>query len=368
MKIIVNHWMLMFALAVLPQMAALQAQTDSTATAKERPEMKAREEARKKRQETQAAMKESARKLRTRIDEIKEEYRNEKITAEEMEEAIKEASEDMAEEMEKLAREMEENVRVEVERRVEIRTKKDGPEAPEPPSPPVVSIEKDDETGESKVIVKVKDKPKSPKRTTTGFNIAFGRNTLFQEGLQQEGAVYPEMEFWRGRYSEWGLVGNTRIGASKSPLYLNYGLSLVYNKTDIGGNNRMFLVDGKPSFQFAEGATLTRSRFENHYLNAQLGFRIAPKRNQSVHLELNGFAGARFRTKQVLEYTNALNERVEETRRNNYGTNPFNYGISAAIGYDWVSLFARYELSSLFEDNSIYDYRPFSAGIRFNLM
>jgi hypothetical protein len=326
------------------------------------------EEKRSDRKETQAAMKESARKLRTEIDEIKERHRKGEISAEEMNDQIAAASERMASEMEALSKELAENIKVEVEEKVEMKGRREKPAPPTAPDAPGVRIEKDEETGESKVKVKVKGKPKSPRRTETGFALTLGRNTMFREGPPTEGALYPETEFWRGGYSEWMVFANTRIGGSRSPLYLNYGLSLVYNKTDLGATSRLNIADGRPSFEVPSGFALTKNRFENHYLNAQLGFKFAPKRNNSFHIEANGFVGARFRTKQVLEYTTDLNERVKESRRNNYGTNAFNYGISAAIGYDWVSLFARYELSSLFKDNSVYDFRPFSAGIRFNLI
>jgi hypothetical protein len=380
MKIFALNWILVICFLSLPGLSVLNAQVDSTEQIEkekttalgraEREQARAdREEARKRRIEAQLAIKENVRELRTKMDEIRAAYRNGEINEKEMEEQMQEASEEMADNMEKLAKELEENIRIEVDRKSEVRGRVEAP--PSPPaqgSIPGITIEKDEETGQNKVKVKVKGKPKAPRRTNTGFNIAFGRNTMFLESDQQEGVVYPEMEFWKGRYSEWGIVAHTRIGAARSPLYLNYGLSLVYNKTNMSGNNMLTLVNGAPSFQNLESATLTKARLENHYLNGQIGFRIAPRRNNHFHIEVNAFAGARFRSKQVLEYTNTLNEEVKESRKHNYNTNPFNYGVSAAIGYNWISLYARYEMSSLFKNNSVYDYRPFSAGIRFNLI
>lgn len=373
MKIFALNWILAICILSLPGASLIYAQVDSTeqiekertiATAKAE-----REDAKKRRLEAQSEIKENVRELRKKMDEIRTAYKNGEITEREMEEQMQEASEEMAENMEVLAKEMEESIRIEVERKVEVSARGEGPPTqPAPISIPGVTIEKDEETGQNKVKVKVKGKPKAPRRTSTGFNVAFGRNTMFLEGAQQEGELYPEMDFWRGRYSEWGIVANTRIGATRSPLYLNYGLSLVYNKTNMGGNNYLTLNNGAPSFQNLESATLTKARFENHYLNGQIGFRIAPRRNNHFHIEFNAFGGARFRSKQVLEYTNALNEEVTESRKHNYNTNQFNYGVSAAIGFDWVSLYVRYEMSSLFKNNSVYDYRPFSAGVRFNLI
>lgn len=354
MKIEALKWITLGLILAMAINYPLSAQEDQSKTEK-----------RSDRKETQSAMRESAKKLRKEIDEIKERQRNGEISEEEMGTLIAESAKRMAAEMDSLSRTLTENVTKEIEIELGGKAKK---EAPTPPDAPSVRIERDDETGENKVKVKVKGRPKAPKRTETGFALTIGRNTVFHQGAEREGAIYPESDFWRGRYSEWMVLANTRIGGAKSPFYLNYGLSLVYNKTDLGANSTLALIDRRPQFVAPTGFALTKNRFENHYLNAQLGLKIAPKRNNSFHVEMNGFVGARFRTKQVLEYTTDLNERVRETRRNNFGTNAFNYGVSAAVGYDWVSLFARYELSSLFNDNSVYDFRPFSAGVRFTLM
>lgn len=350
----VSNWLIITAMFILaPAAFAQQGQGESPKTEKE------------SRREVQKQIAKSAKDLRNTIKEARKRYENGEITQEEMEEIIEEAAEKLALDLERLGLEMEMTIENKIDQD-NVKTKKPKPEEDEDSN--IVSIEEDPSTGEKKVKVKVKSKPKNPPRTDFGLNIAFGRNTQIVQGTQLEDVVYPEMEFWRGRYSEWGIMAHTRIGSRRSPLYLNYGLSLVYNKTDIGGNNRLIISENGPIWINNPSEAFTRNRFENHYINAQLGIRICPKGPDGFHLEFNGFAGTRFRTKQVLEYNSTQNERVREIRRNPYGTNPFNYGISAAIGYDCISLFARYELSSLFQNNSIYDFRPFSAGIRFNII
>jgi hypothetical protein len=292
---------------------------------------------------------------------IMDRYRKGELSQEQMESEIKKQDELLAKDLEQSAGEIAhgkgEPIIVKKEKEVIIIRKTD-PTAPDaPPAPPVVSIEKDELTGESKVKVKVKGKPKAPRRTTWGLTFGFGR------GLQ-----YPDNEFGRGRYFDIGLVGNTRIGGARSPIYLNYGISQVSSIIEIGDNKRLVMENGQPDFRPIPGAALIRARLNSNHLTGQMGIRIAPGRHERFHLDLLAYSGIRWLTTQELRYRSDQNERVDERRRSRYGTELINYGVMANIGYDWFSLFARYDLSSMFVVNDVHDIKPFSAGIRITLM
>jgi len=222
-------------------------------------------------------------------------------------------------------------------------------------------------SGESTLRIKMKGKPKPAKRTYSGFNLAFGWHTLLLNNTPVEGAIYPEIEFWRGGFSEIGYMLNTRLGGTRSPLFLNYGASLMYNRADIGGGNYFLQNENGPMFVDRQ-LDVRKSSLRTAYVNGTVGFKIAPGRRRGFHMEANAYGGVLFRTKQDIEYRSASDERVTEERRGNYGVNRFNYGVSAAVGYHWVSVYARYDLSSLFNNTSVYDFTPLSVGFKFNLM
>lgn len=225
----------------------------------------------------------------------------------------------------------------------------------------------DNSSGESTLRIKMKGKPKPSKRTYTGINLAFGWHTLLLNNPEVEGAIYPEVEFWRGGFSEIAFMLNTRIGKSRSPLYLNYGASLMYNRADISGGDYFLQNDNGPMFVDRQ-LDVRKSSLRTAYVNGTIGFKIAPGKRDGFHIEANAYGGVLFRTKQNIEYRSPSDEDVTEVRKGNYGVNRFNYGVSAAIGYHWVSVYARYDLSSLFDNTSVYDFTPLSIGFKFNLM
>jgi len=220
---------------------------------------------------------------------------------------------------------------------------------------------------ERSIRIKVKGNPKSPKRTYHGFGLAFGWHAMILENAKVEGSIYPDIDFWRGGFSEIAYMANTRLGSSRSPLYLNYGASLLYNRADISGGD--YFLQGRENPMFVDRQLdVRKSSLRTAYVNGTIGFKLAPGKRKGFHIEGNAYGGVLFRSKQDIEYRSEMNETVTEERKGRYGINRFNYGVSGGIGYNWVTLYARYDLSSLFNNNSVYDYTPISVGFRFNLM
>ncbi len=340
-------------------------------------------------EQAQAAILKKTNQMIAKIAEVRKRFEAKKINEEQMEreleaisdryereieaeaEKIEMAAERISEEAERYAAEAEEHAR-----RAEEEALLGFPAPPDTPEPPTgedadwdidlgnggIEIESDEDR---KIRLKLKGKPRQPRRTNMGFHIAFGWNTYLLNGDKQEGVSYPEMNFWQGSFSEWALMWNTRLGGSRSPIWLNYGASLMYHKVDLDDRYLLSNVDA-PVF-FEDGTiNLKSSTFHNAYVNGTLGLKIAPRGKKGGFLELNGFGGVNFRTKQKQEFRSPDDERVERESRARYGVNRFNYGVSAAIGYKWVSIYGRYDASSLFENKSVYDYHPLSVGIKMN--
>lgn len=318
------------------------------------------EEARKIRKESQAIVKAKTKELKTAIEKIRADYDAGKISEEEMGERISERAESMSKEIEAEALRLASAVRSEMAAR--MAETPETPDTPDTPGEPRVSVDKDGD--ERKIRINTKVKPKKKRRTYTGLALSFGWHTMLNEQNVAE-TIYPEMDFWKGGFTQIDFMANTRIGGRRSPIWLNYGVGLLYQKVDIAGNNILSHTT-EPLFVQAPGA-ITSNKLRNHYVTGTLGLKIAPKGNEGFYVEMNGFAGARFRTKQNFEYTSLDGEAVVEKRTARYGVNKFNYGASAAIGYKMVSVYARYDMSSLFENTSRYDYHPLSVGVKFNL-
>ena len=59
-------------------------------------------------------------------------------------------------------------------------------------------------------------------------------------------------------------------------------------------------------------------------------------------------------------------DRVKEKIRTDYNTNDFVYGVGAYVGIGEVSLYAKYDINTIFKDQAV-DYNNVSLGLRFDL-
>ena len=221
--------------------------------------------------------------------------------------------------------------------------------------------------------MKVKDRHKSGEsRTTSQFVFAFGVNNL----ATNKSVAHSDFKYWGSHFYEWGVTSNTRILKNNNLLHAKYGLSLMYNNlrpTD----NRYFVESGKQTNLQTSSIHLEDSRFRNVYLvvPAHLEFDFSGKTHkddkaffrthQSLRLGLGGYFGANIKTKQVLEFEDADDNDVTQKTKGNFHVNDFIYGASAYIGYKEVSLYAKYDISPLFNDNTV-DQNNVSFGLRFD--
>ena len=222
--------------------------------------------------------------------------------------------------------------------------------------------------------MKVKDKYKEKNgesRTTTQFVFAFGLNNL----VTNNAAAHSDYRYWGSHFYEFGLATSTRILKNNNLLHARYGLSLMYNNlrpTD----NRYFAEYGKQTYLATSAIHLKDSRFRNVYIvvPAHLEFDFSGKENkdgktifrthQSFRVGLGGYAGLNIKSKQILEFERDGND-VKEKTKGNFNVNDFMYGASAYIGWKDLSLYCKYDLSPLFEDNVV-DQNNISLGLRWD--
>lgn len=219
---------------------------------------------------------------------------------------------------------------------------------------------------------KSRDSIHGEKRTTSQFVFAMGLNNMIANGKLQDS----NYGFMSSHFYEWGFTYNSRLMKNDNLLHAKYGLSLMYNNirpTD----NRSFVVNGDQTVLQTNAINLDESRFRNVYIvlplhlefdfskpqvsNGKTYFRT----HKSFRFGIGGYAGINVKSKQILKYDQDDLD-YKTTIKGDYNVNNFIYGLSSYIGYKALSLYAKYDLNPLFQDNPVKE-NNISLGLRFDL-
>lgn len=210
------------------------------------------------------------------------------------------------------------------------------------------------------------------KRTTSQFVFAFGANNL----VTDKQVANSDFKYWKSHFYEWGLTYNTRILKEDNLLHFKYGMSLMYNNLR-ATDDRYFVKNGAQTDLVTSTVHLDESRFRNVYIMVplHLEFDFTKKEirdganyfrtHKSMRVGLGGYAGFRVKSKQILCFDDASGNDVEQKTKGNYNVNDFNYGLSTYVGYRATSLYLKYDLQPLFENNTV-DQNNISLGLRFD--
>ncbi len=210
------------------------------------------------------------------------------------------------------------------------------------------------------------------KRTTSQFVFALGANRLVNDGGTIDNDNFKD----RSDFYEWGVAWNTRLFANNNLLHVKYGLSLQYNNLR-PADDRIFALDGNKTVLVDSGINIdvARLRYVNLVVPVHLEFDFTPKKvvddktyypiHESFRIGFGGYAGVNVKEKQVIKYNDADDNDVKSKTKGDFNVNDFVYGVSAYIGYGDISLYAKYDLQTVFADNDI-DQNNLSLGIRFD--
>lgn len=217
-----------------------------------------------------------------------------------------------------------------------------------------------------------KDSIHGEKRTTSQFVFAMGLNNTMVDGKLQDS----NYRFMGSHFYEWGFTYNSRLMKNDNLLHAKYGLSLMYNNirpTD----NKSFVVDGDQTNLVENPVHLTESRFRNVYLVApvhlEFDFTKAGENNgkkyfkthKSFRFGVGGYAGINVKSKQILKFEED-DLKYKTTIKGDYNVNNFIYGLSSYIGYRELSLYFKYDLNPIFQDNLTKENNV-SLGLRLDL-
>lgn len=221
--------------------------------------------------------------------------------------------------------------------------------------------------------MKIKNKnDKTEKRTTSQFVLAFGVNNL----VTNKAVANSDFYYWQSHFFEWGFTENTRIFKNHNLLHLKYGFSVMYN--NICPTDNRYFVPAPNSHTNLEvfPYELEDSRFKNVYLVAplHLEFDFSGKKSnygnssfsshKGVRFGIGGYGGFRIKSKQKMYY-NIDDDKIRIKTKGDFNANDFIYGVSTYLGYKETSLYLKYDLNPLFENNAI-DQNNISLGVRFD--
>lgn len=304
-------------------------------------------------------VKEEKNELKAEVEAVNDELTQGKITKEEAEAKKKVLAEARAKTIEEKVAPLEEELHVLVQNKVDGKI-----QSIDTSKAFTVSIDKD--------FFSHKKCTNGEKRTTSQFVFAFGVNNLVTDGQ----VANSDFKYWKSHFYEWGLTYNTRILKEDNLLHFKYGMSLMYNNlrpTD----DRYFEKNGHQTDLLTSAVHLEESRFRNVYIMVplHLEFDFTKKEiledgdyfrtHKGMRVGLGGYAGFRVKSKQILCFDDANGNDVEQKTKGNYNVNDFNYGLSTYVGYKATSIYLKYDLQPLFENNLV-DQNNISLGLRFD--
>src|SRR5690554_1798355 len=210
-------------------------------------------------------------------------------------------------------------------------------------------------------------------RTTSGPVIAFGLNNAITEDASLNDS---DFEIGGSRFFEIGWTWNTRVFENSNWLRVKYGFSFQFNglkPTD----NRYFVDTGDQTELQDYSSNLKKSKLRMDNLVIPLYLEFGPSKkvehkdyfryttHNQFKIGIGGYTGINYSTRQKLRFRED-GETKKEKLKANFNTNNFVYGIGAYIGWGNASLYAKYDLNTIFKKNAV-DQRNISLGLRFDL-
>ncbi len=215
-------------------------------------------------------------------------------------------------------------------------------------------------------------KRKYDRRTSSHLTFAVGLNNTLIDGQSLDDSPY---KIGGSRFAELGLTWKTRVFKESNWLRLMYGVSFQWNGLKPIDNN--YFVDTGSQTELQEfPVKLDKSKFRMDNLVFPVHFEFGPSKkiekedyfrystHKQLRIGLGGYAGFNLGSRQKLKYSDD-GEDVKEKLKASYNTNNFVYGLSGFIGFSDISLYAKYDLNTMFKDNPI-EQRNVSLGVRWD--
>ncbi|MEM7185912.1 MAG: hypothetical protein AAF466_04565 [Bacteroidota bacterium] len=240
----------------------------------------------------------------------------------------------------------------------------------------IIGFGTDDITGESIFGVTFSNSHekhrKYDRRTRSEIIFSFGLNNVIGDGQSLEDSPF---KIGGSRYAEIGLGFKTRVFKNSNWLRLKYGLSFQFN--GLKAEDNQYLVDTGSQTELQEfPLELEKSKFRVDNMVVPVHFEIGPSRKierdtyfrystyKKFRLGLGGYAGIKLGARQKLKFRED-GQNVKQKLKGSYNTSNFVYGLSGYIGWSQISIYAKYDLNTIFKDDPL-NQRNVSLGVRWD--
>lgn len=207
---------------------------------------------------------------------------------------------------------------------------------------------------------------KKTPRTRYGTVLSFGLNNIINNQPFLDSSPF---KIGGSYFSELGMEFRTSLVKSGF-LRLNYGLSFQFNSLSASGN-QYFVNQNNQVYLDTFALNLSKSKLRMNYLVLPVHIEIGPnnKRNKPSKFKfgIGGYVGVNLKTSQKLKYTLASGERTKNKTSNNFNTSNLIYGADMYIGYDWYTLYVKYDINTIFKNGNDFNGHNISVGIRLSI-
>ncbi|TCK67447.1 hypothetical protein DFQ05_1223 [Winogradskyella wandonensis] len=215
--------------------------------------------------------------------------------------------------------------------------------------------------------------PKYDIRTGNRMVFAIGFNNAIGDGQDLDNTPY---KLGGSGFVELGWAWQTRLLKESNFARLNYGFSFQWNKLDIK-NNQYFVENGDITSLQDFPSDLKKAKFRVTNLVFPVHLEFGPSRKKDYgdriryftdnhfRVGIGGYGGVRLGSMQKLVYEDADGDRVKDKQKRNFNASNFVYGVSGYVGWGDISLYAKYDLSPLFKDQSL-EQNNISLGLRWD--
>jgi hypothetical protein len=211
------------------------------------------------------------------------------------------------------------------------------------------------------------------RRTTSDLVFALGLNNAILDGEGLDDSPY---SVGGSRFAELGVAWKTRVFENSNWLRVKYGFSFQFN--GLKSIDNQFLIDtGEQTELQTYLLDLDKSKLRMDNLVVPVHFEFGPSKRinkenyfrystyKKFKIGLGGYAGVNLRTVQKLKFREDGEDRKQKLKAS-FNTNNLIYGLSGYIGWGNTSLYAKYDLNSIFKDNPKALHNV-SLGLRFDL-
>ncbi|TYP75869.1 hypothetical protein [Aquimarina intermedia] len=226
---------------------------------------------------------------------------------------------------------------------------------------------------QEKEVFILRPEVKFDQRTSSGLFLAAGLNTFSDKS---ESYNDTDFELYGSRFFEFGWLWTTRVFKNSNVLRLRYGISYQSNGVR-SKNDQIFVYDGEQTLLSISDKSLSKSKFRVDNLTIPFYLEVGPSKDKTSRTSINfdtsgrfklgigGFVGATINTMQKIKYETDEGDKKYKLK-NDLEVKRFVYGIGTYIGFGSISLYGKYDFSSVFE-KSIPEYYNVSLGLRYDM-